>query len=84
MTTFLGIGRFKWYFADVVICHNGIQYSKHGLLVFAPKDVSKAPDIHKALGNYIARTHGCVWNDSETHETVLLDCTAGEAGSAIQ
>ena len=27
----------------------------------------------------IARTHGCVRNDSETHETVLLDCT-----SAIQ
>ena len=31
----------------------------------------------------IARTHGCVRNDSETHETVLLDCTTGEAGSAI-
>ena len=32
---------------------------------------------------YIAITHGCVRNDSETHETVLLDCTTGEAGSAI-
>ena len=32
----------------------------------------------------IARTHGCVRNDSETHETVLLVCTTGEAGSAIQ
>ena len=28
--------------------------------------------------------HGCVQNDSETHETVLLDCMTGEAGSAIQ
>ena len=28
---------------------------------------------------FIARTHGCVRNDSETHETVLLDCTTGEA-----
>ena len=27
----------------------------------------------------IARTHGCVRNDSETHETVLLDCTTGFA-----
>ena len=36
-----------------------------------------------SFGN-IARTHGCVRNDSETHETVLLDCTTGEAGSAIQ
>ena len=26
----------------------------------------------------IARTHGCVRNDNETHETVLLDCTTGE------
>ena len=32
----------------------------------------------------IARTHGCVRNDSEMHMTVLLDCTTGEAGSAIQ
>ena len=24
------------------------------------------------LGEFIARTHGCVRNDSETHETVLL------------
>ena len=31
-----------------------------------------------------ARTHGCVRNDSETHETVLLDCTPGFAGRAIQ
>ena len=42
------------------------------------------------------RTHRCVQNDSETHETVLLDyttgeaetvlldCTTGEAGGAIQ
>ena len=36
------------------------------------------------LGEFIARTHGCVRNDSETHETVLLDCTTGEAGSAVQ
>ena len=36
------------------------------------------------LCGFIARTHGCVRNDSETHETVLLDCTTGEAGSAIQ
>ena len=28
--------------------------------------------------------HGCVRNDSETHETVLLDYMTGEAGSAIQ
>ena len=33
---------------------------------------------------YIARTHGCVRNDNETHEIVLLDCTTGEAASAIQ
>ena len=33
---------------------------------------------------FIARTHGGVRNDSETHETVLLDCTTGEAGRAIQ
>ena len=31
-----------------------------------------------------ARTHGCVRNDREMHETVLLDCMTGEAGSAIQ
>ena len=31
-----------------------------------------------------ARTNGCVRNDSETHETVLLECMTGEAGSAIQ
>ena len=31
-----------------------------------------------------ARTHGCVRNDSETHETVLLDCTTGVAGGAVQ
>ena len=30
------------------------------------------------------RTHGCVRYDSETHETVLLGYTTGEAGSAIQ
>ena len=29
----------------------------------------------------IARAHGCVRNDSETHETVLLDCTTGEASN---
>ena len=34
--------------------------------------------------DFIARTHGCARNDSETHETALLDCTTGEAGSAIQ
>ena len=34
--------------------------------------------------DYIVRTHGCVQNDSETHETVLLDCTTGKARSAIQ
>ena len=28
--------------------------------------------------------HVCVRNDSETHKTVLLDCTTGEARSAIQ
>ena len=28
--------------------------------------------------DFIARTPGCVRNDSETHETVLLDCTTGE------
>ena len=32
----------------------------------------------------IARTHGYVRNDSETHKSVLLDCTTGEAGNAIQ
>ena len=32
------------------------------------------------MGKFIARTHGGVRNDSETHETVLLDCTTGEAG----
>ena len=31
--------------------------------------------------DFIARTHGCARNDSETHETALLDCTTGEAGS---
>ena len=30
---------------------------------------------------YIARTHGRVRNDSETHETVLLDCMTGECVS---
>ena len=30
----------------------------------------------------IAGTRGGVRNDSETHETVLLDCTTGEAGSS--
>ena len=39
---------------------------------------------HDWAGDIIAKTHGCVQNDSETHETVLLDCTTGEAGSAIQ
>ena len=28
----------------------------------------------------IARTHGCMWNDSETHKTVLLDCTTDKTG----
>ena len=37
-----------------------------------------------ALEEFIARMHGCVRHDSEMHETVLLDCTSGEAGSAIQ
>ena len=32
----------------------------------------------------IISMHRFVWNDSETHETVLLDCTTSEAGSAIQ
>ena len=36
------------------------------------------------LAHTIARTHWCVRNDSETQETVLLDCTTGEAGNAIQ
>ena len=31
----------------------------------------------------ITRTHGCVRNDSETHETVLLECTTGEAGVTV-
>ena len=34
--------------------------------------------------DFIARMHGCMQNDSEMHETVLLDCMTGEAGSAIQ
>ena len=33
----------------------------------------------ETLIDSIARTHGCVRCDSETHETVLLDCTTGEA-----
>ena len=35
-------------------------------------------------GSAIARTYDSVRNDSATHETVLLDCTTEEAGSAIQ
>ena len=30
---------------------------------------------------FIARTHGGVRNDSETHETVLLDCTTGQSSN---
>ena len=33
--------------------------------------------LHWHWGNHITRTHGCVWNDSEMHKTVLLDCTTG-------
>ena len=35
------------------------------------------------LRDFIARTHGCEQKDSETHETVLSDCTTGEAANAI-
>ena len=41
------------------------------------RNVYRGPDS-------VARTHGCVRSDSETHETVLLDCTTGEAGIATQ
>ena len=34
--------------------------------------------------DFIARTHRCVRYDSEMHEAMLLDCTTGDAGSAIQ
>ena len=44
----------------------------------------EAEDTVRDWGDFIARTHWCVRNDSETHKTVLLDCTTGEAGSAIQ
>ena len=47
-----------------------------------PRDLSHYSNYWRAYS--IAITHGCVRNDSETHETVLLDCTTGEAGSAIQ
>ena len=33
---------------------------------------------------FYSRNARGVRNDSETHKTVLLDCTTGEAGSAIQ
>ena len=53
------------------------------------ESIARVVEIHQPLvetyyGKYstIARTHVCVRNDSETHETVLLDCTF--AGSAIQ
>ena len=35
-------------------------------------------------GGYYSENAWGVRNDSETHETVLLDCTTVEAGSAIQ
>ena len=41
------------------------------------------PTIVKRVRN-IVRTHGCVRNDSEMHETVSLDCKTGEARNAIQ
>ena len=34
--------------------------------------------------DFIPRTHRCVRYDSEMHEAMLLDCTTGDAGSAIQ
>ena len=34
--------------------------------------------------SFIVRTPGCVQNYSETHETVLLDCTTGKAGSCFR
>ena len=44
--------------------------------------ILKISNSYSVIVEIIARTHGCVRNDSETHETVLLDCTTGEAGSA--
>ena len=38
----------------------------------------------QGASNFIARTPGCVRNDSETHDSVLLDCATGESGRAIQ
>ena len=37
-----------------------------------------------AYDGCIAWTPGCTRIDSEMHETVLLDCTTGETGIAIQ
>ena len=34
--------------------------------------------------SFIARMHGCVRNDSETHETVLLDCTTGNPVTPVE
>ena len=51
---------------------------------YDPLSDLEAEDTVRDWGDFIARTHWCVPNDSETHETVLLDCTTGEAGSAIQ
>ena len=36
------------------------------------------------LRGTIARTHGGVRNDSETHETVLLDCTTGNPVTSVE
>ena len=47
---------------------NGIVYCPIYISVTRPRCVN------------IARTLGCVRNDSETHETMLLDCTTREAG----
>ena len=47
-------------------------------------NISRTPSKQWGVCDNNARTHGCVRNDSETHETVLLDCTTVEVGSAIQ
>ena len=47
--------------------------------VFEHSSMTNPTWIRRWLWNHIARTQGCARNDSEMHETVLLDCTTGKA-----
>ena len=68
----------EWQHQQQSKCKHFIKENPFGILSAWCQSLCSAPS------GFIARTHGCVRNDSETHKTVLLDCMTGEATSAIQ